>query len=93
MSIRPGQIYFAKNAQLGKAQYARPCLVMRVSSENFAIYEGDPGFKETGLSESSYLVSSHGVPVKWTFFDQVKLLGELIPELNDRVGDWWGEPI
>ena len=62
-------------------------------SENFAIYEGDPGFKETGLSESSYLVSSHGVPVKWTFFDQVKLLGELIPELNDRVGDWWGEPI
>lgn len=34
MAIRTGQIYFVKNAKLGKANYARPCLVLRVSSNS-----------------------------------------------------------
>ncbi len=31
MVVRAGQIYFVKNAVLGKATYARPLLVLRVS--------------------------------------------------------------
>ena len=109
MQIQAGQIYFAKHAALGKAKYARPCLVMRVDSAgavvvyfstkfgliepgNFPIYDTDEGFKETGLKESSFLVSSHGVPVKLNFFDGAKLLGKLTGELRRRVEIWWGEP-
>ena len=32
MLVKAGQIYFVKNAKLGKANYARPCLVLRVNA-------------------------------------------------------------
>jgi len=34
MRIEAGQIYYAKNAVLGKATYARPILILRVSNGN-----------------------------------------------------------
>ena len=109
MSIRAGQIYLSKNAALGKAKYARPCLVVRVElngavvvyfstkfdlfdSESFAIYDTEPDFKDTGLDESSFLVSSHGVPVKPDFFDGAILLGQVTADLKKSVEEWWGEP-
>ena len=109
MPLCTGQIYLAKNAALGKAKYARPCLVVRADStgavvvyfstkfeliapENFAVYDTDEGFFETGLSASSYLISNHGVPVKLSFFEGAKLLGNLTGELLRQVEAWWGEP-
>jgi hypothetical protein len=35
--IHAGQIYLAKNAQLGKAKYRRPCLVIRTNSSGAVV--------------------------------------------------------
>jgi len=64
-----------------------------LESGNFSIYETDPGFKESGLDEASYLVSNYGVPVKPSFFDEGKVLGVITGDLKRRIEDWWGEPI
>lgn len=63
-----------------------------LDSDNFVIYDTDQGFVETGLKESSCLVSNHGVPVKMEFFDGAILFGKLTGELRRRVEEWWGEP-
>ncbi len=96
--------------KVNKANYARPCLVLRISNRDATIcyfttklqylepgqpviYNTDPDFNATGLSDSSCILADLTPDVPLSVFSGAKLLGRAIGEFKKRVEKWYGLPL
>ena len=64
-----------------------------IESGDLTISELDPEFKDTGLSESSYLVSRATPNVLLEKLRDCKLLGFVTGSIKKRVENWWRAPL
>jgi len=110
MTIEAGQIYFLRKAvKVGKADYPRPCLVLRASKLDATICyfstklenrkPGDVAIEATDpdFKASGLHDSSYilgALPdVEIEYFKGAKLLGRATGEFKKRVEDWYGLPL
>ncbi len=108
--IQAGEIYLIpKGVRIGNAEYARPCLVLRVSKSDasvcyfstkmeyrdceVALFETDPDFKESGLRAASFIIEDSLEDVKLEFFDGAKRWGRASGEFKRQAEEWYGMPI